>query len=462
MKPASPATTEQRPPSARLRALFASPAPAYTSELDTFATDEARKGSHLVLPFQLPTIYFVGVILGDAVAQPGVRLLLGVQVAAVVLRWCVLVAMSRVALSGVAERTRARLRSGAFTASAWLVSASFAATYLAASPAVDFSVTMRLAMIATAVCAVAMLNMSAMLWSYFGFIAIHLGAIVVLMLRHPDPLLGSTGPLMVIVLAALLAIVAARTNGAVRGKILLGLQLRDSALRDALTGLRNRHFVTQFLGHASAQVLGDWQAAAGRRPVTQKRSLALFLVDLDHFKLINDTYGHAAGDRVLVAFAEVAQSTLRAPDIVARWGGEEFLVVVETRDRESALKIGERLRRRLAAHRTVDASGTTLSATCSIGVCLFPFDDQRPDNLTWEETLELADHTLYEAKRTGRNRALWVRPGTARLLPREALMATRETLGGAARDHAVEIVAPTHGMDGRPSGNGIAVAGLVN
>jgi len=96
---------------------------------------------------------------------------------------------------------------------------------------------------------------------------------------------------------------------------------------------------------------------------------------------------------------------------VARWGGEEFLVVAETRDRDSTLTIGERLRSRLAAHRTVDAKGATLSVTCSIGACLFPFDEDSPDALTWEETVDLADRTLYQAKRAGRNRTLWVRPG---------------------------------------------------
>jgi diguanylate cyclase (GGDEF)-like protein len=335
------------------------------------------------------------------------------------------------------ERTRTRVRAVAFTASAWLVSATFAATYLAAGPVLGSSQILKLTMVSTAVCAIATISMSALLTSYLGYIGIQLGAVIVLLVEHPDPELGWKMPLMVVALVIALVVIAARTNRILREKVQLGLQLRDSALRDGLTGLPNRRFVTEVMSRMSAQILGEWQVGMGRRRVAQKRSLALFLVDLDHFKAINDTYGHAAGDSVLMAFAQVAQSALRSSDIVARWGGEEFLVVAETRDRESTLTIGERLRGKLAAHRTIDAKGVTLSVTCSTGACLFPFDEDRPDALTWEETVDLADRALYQAKRAGRNRTLWVRPGTAGLSPREGLMASRETL-----DPRFEIVSP--------------------
>jgi diguanylate cyclase (GGDEF)-like protein len=297
--------------------------------------------------------------------------------------------------------------------------------------------------------------MSAAFWSYLGYIGIHLGAILVLMVESPDPKLGFKMPLMVVALIVALAVIAARTNMALREKIVLGIELRDSALRDGLTGLRNRNFVREFVNQVSTQVLGDWQTV-GRRRVGGKRSLALFLVDLDHFKSVNDKHGHAAGDRVLQAFAAVAQGALRGMDIVARWGGEEFLIIVETADREVVRTIGERVRRNLAAHRVVEPGGATLSVTCSIGACLLPFDEERPDDLTWEETLELADRALYEAKRAGRNRTLWIRRGTAGLLPREVLTATREALDGAIRDHIVEIE-PRGGNEARGSNGNIVI-----
>jgi hypothetical protein len=109
------------------------------------------------------------------------------------------------------------------------------------------------------------------------------------------------------------------------------------------------------------------------------------------------------------------------------------------------LGIAERLRSKLAAHRTIAPGGAALAVTCSIGGCLYPFDCERPDDLTWEETVELADRTLYEAKHAGRNRTLWVRPGSAPSLPRETLTATRDTMGRAIRERVVEMVAPDLG-----------------
>ena len=195
--------------------------------------------------------------------------------------------------------------------------------------------------------------------AYFGYIGMHFGALIALMLQHPDPRLGAKLPAMTVAMMIALVVIAVRTHRMLREKLLLGIRAGGGRARDPLTGLRNRHFVTAFLGEASAQVLGEWLGAAGRRPVEQKRSFAMLLVDLDRFKVVNDTHGHVAGDRVLQAFAEVARQGLRPTDLVARWGGEEFLVVVETRDREAVLQIGERLRR-LAAHRTLAPGGAAV------------------------------------------------------------------------------------------------------
>jgi diguanylate cyclase (GGDEF)-like protein len=440
-----PATAEPRAGTEQ-PAPRASWSPKGEPNLGALFADEARKGSHLTLPFLLPTTYFVWVVLGDAASHPAVRAFIALLLAIIVTRWTALLVMARPSfLPRADEATRVRVWRVAFVTLAWLTSAAFAATYLAASPWLDLPQIMRLTMIASAVCAVAVLNMAPLLPAYFGYIGIHFGALVVLLLQHPDPRLGGKMPLMAVALVVALVVIAVRTHGMVRDKIVLGLELREAALRDPLTGLRNRHFVTEFLGQASAQVLGDWQKASGRRPVAQKRSFAMLLVDLDHFKTINDTHGHAAGDQVLRAFAKVAREVLRAPDMVARWGGEEFLVVVETRDREALLGIAERLRRKLAAHRTIAPGGAALAVTCSIGACLYPFDPERPGDLTWEETVELADRTLYEAKHAGRDRTLWIRPGSAPSLPREALTATRDRMGAAIGERVVEMVAPELG-----------------
>jgi diguanylate cyclase (GGDEF)-like protein len=450
--PPSPVGVQPSGAWARLRGFLAPPSRPrpYQSRLDAVVVEEARKSTHVLLPFLIPGIYILRLILGDALEYPGVRRSVGFLIAFICLRFCALVAMTRVSfLARSDERTRARVQVLVLTASAWLVGAGFALVYLEAAPALDASRIVKLTMLSTAICALATLSMSALLPAFVGYFGTQLGATIVLLVEHPDPDLGWRMPAMVVVLMLALAIIGLRIRAMIHEKILLALRLQDSALHDELTGLHNRHFLTEFLGQASTQLLGEWRAAMGRRRVEEKRSFALFLVDLDHFKAVNDTFGHAAGDRVLEAFAAVARATMRASDIVARWGGEEFLIVVETRDREAVLRIGERLREAFAAHGALVANDAVLPVTCSVGACLFPFDEGHPDELTWEETLVLADCTLYEAKRAGRNRCLWVRPGTANALPREMLTAVRETSGRAVRDHIVEIVGPP-GMPGTP------------
>jgi len=117
---------------------------------------------------------------------------------------------------------------------------------------------------------------------------------------------------------------------------------------------------------------------------------------------------------------------VRAGDIVARWGGEEFLVVMEVDDRYAAHAVAERLRATVASTPMTDASGRTIAVTCSIGATFFPLDPMRADELTWRETLELADGSLYLAKSTGRNRAIWAKPDPD-FTPRQLLEQERES-----------------------------------
>jgi hypothetical protein len=157
-------------------------------ELDALVVEEAHRGTHAVLPFLLPTLYFISLVLGDALTRPGVRTLLWVQVAVIGLRWGVLVGMSRAWLKRhLQARTLARAQSTVFIASAWLVSASFAATYLVAAPQLDSSQILTLTVVATAICAVAILSMSSMLISYLGYVVIQLAALLVVMLQHRIP-----------------------------------------------------------------------------------------------------------------------------------------------------------------------------------------------------------------------------------------------------------------------------------
>ena len=149
------------------------------------------------------------------------------------------------------------------------------------------------------------------------------------------------------------------------------------ASTDTLTGLVNRRtFETQV-----------------RRLITQKRKLALAVADLDHFKAINDTHGHEAGDRALRLFAHVAQTTLREEDVLARWGGEEFVFVLTDLDRHQAVRVLDRLRERVAEAQ----AGNGPAFTASFGVT----DSAAAETL--EQLLQIADSGLYVSKQTGRN-----------------------------------------------------------
>jgi diguanylate cyclase (GGDEF)-like protein len=152
--------------------------------------------------------------------------------------------------------------------------------------------------------------------------------------------------------------------------------LAEVSVTDPLTGLRNRRY------------------------------LLFFMIDLDHFKTVNDRYGHAAGDVVLVEFARRLRRVFRASDHMVRWGGEEFLVVVRFEARAGAETLAERVRATLAHEQIQLPDGTRLTTTCSIGFACFPFVAGYPAALRWQDVLELADVALYAAKRAGRN--CWV------------------------------------------------------
>jgi len=160
--------------------------------------------------------------------------------------------------------------------------------------------------------------------------------------------------------------------------------LRVVASRDDLTGLLNRK---AFLDLAAEQ-LTDHDITKG--------SGALILADLDHFKVVNDTYGHAAGDFALQSFADACTATVRSTDLVGRYGGEEFVLLVPGASAERAELIAEEISRRLASAPTVDGMEMP---TASYGISLY--DSRTPDV---EELIASADAALYRAKSLGRNR----------------------------------------------------------
>ncbi len=167
---------------------------------------------------------------------------------------------------------------------------------------------------------------------------------------------------------------------------LLLQQATEDARTDALTGLLNRR-------SASDQL--ERELAFARR---NRAPLGVVMIDLDHFKQINDRYGHDGGDAALVGAATAIRSALRGSDFCARWGGEEFVVVVRDADAHGTLVVAERIRNAIATASIVDVSGTRIPVTASCGVAVVRAEDTAPT------LLNRADEALYTAKRSGRNR----------------------------------------------------------
>jgi diguanylate cyclase (GGDEF)-like protein len=190
---------------------------------------------------------------------------------------------------------------------------------------------------------------------------------------------------------------------------------RELSLRDSLTNLRNRRFLQEsirpLVEAISRQHANPRRAGCDERKSNLADRLSLAIVDIDHFKTVNDNYGHDAGDAVLQQFSELLIDTARGQDVVTRWGGEEFLVVLLGADEEGLSAFGERFRRRVAAREFALPGGDILRKTCSVGLVCCPFYATGELGLDLEQLVNVADLGLYHAKRSGRDRCVLVRPG---------------------------------------------------
>ncbi len=183
------------------------------------------------------------------------------------------------------------------------------------------------------------------------------------------------------------------------------------SVTDTLTGLKNRRFVLQTI---EADVRAAARKYRGCEQLPPANADLLFmLIDVDDFKAVNDRYGHAAGDLVLTQIADVLRATCRTSDTIARWGGEEFLAILKSCDRNTAPISAERIRMAIEQHAFDIGGGQKVGITASVGFASFPFFPERPDEVTWEQVIALADEALYRAKQAGRN--TWAGPDPAAL-----------------------------------------------
>jgi diguanylate cyclase (GGDEF)-like protein len=172
--------------------------------------------------------------------------------------------------------------------------------------------------------------------------------------------------------------------------------VEQQALIDGLTGLANRR-------HAEASLQTELQRAS-----RFGGPLAFVLCDLDSFKSVNDRFGHLAGDDVLRELAGVLSETVRSVDVAARWGGEEFALILPATDAAGGVQLAERAREALEARTILTQEGVPVRVTASFGVAAFP------DHGSGEELVAAADSALYEAKNRGKNRVETVRAAARR------------------------------------------------
>lgn len=217
-------------------------------------------------------------------------------------------------------------------------------------------------------------------------------------------------------------------------------ELAESAFTDPLTSLHNRRYFKTFI----EPELLSWKAdqrtqydAKQRRSDGDERVLYIF--DLDHFKQINDSYGHDAGDVVLVEVGRRLQLAIRADDALMRWGGEEFLVVSRHGARETAQFLATRILESLANEPITVPSGHKLRVTASIGWAPFPWKRAEPQSVGLEDVLFMADTSVYLSKRGGRNRATGILPKTGEW-PAEVRRAGKAAPDRLAAETCVELV----------------------
>ncbi len=188
-------------------------------------------------------------------------------------------------------------------------------------------------------------------------------------------------------------------------------QLKELTLTDPLTGLRNRRYIQEilssdiqgFLNQKKHMIRGENR----RQEFSPDLVYGLFMIDLDHFKKINDTYGHDSGDLLLKQFAQILRSSVRSDDAVIRMGGEEFFVILRKTRPEYLHQYATKIMNLINNHKFYLMT-TPINVTCSIGYTYYPLYNENPELINFDQAIIIADEALYLAKRGGRNQAVYI------------------------------------------------------
>lgn len=189
-------------------------------------------------------------------------------------------------------------------------------------------------------------------------------------------------------------------------------ELKELALHDPLTKLHNRRYVYEYVNLVSENFIKAKNAVhlnkQKRDQSVENNVLGVYLVDIDHFKKVNDVYGHKTGDKVLILVAESLRNLIRGDDFIIRWGGEEFLIILNKTKVEYLKVFAEKILKCIAEITIKLPNNKLISKTCSVGFTNLPFESHMPNLINLEQTINIADVALYKAKNAGRNRAVYI------------------------------------------------------
>jgi diguanylate cyclase (GGDEF)-like protein len=320
-----------------------------------------------------------------------------------VLRWC----MSLIPAQYRDDLVDTRAQLLAFTTGVAISSLTLGAMLFLAWPQMDTTRIAILAVITSGLVSGAVMSIGFSPLVYMIYMIPPVGALLFRAMTDPRPAWGAgilaTSFAIYAVAVFTISLDQRRTR---RQAIDLSLRLSDLVVRDTLTKLHNRRFLQEFMPVEAARIARDaTDIEFGRKP-TRNTIICVYMLDLDFFKQVNDTYGHPAGDAVLRQTAVILTDAMRKSDNLVRWGGGEFVAVAWVKQLDHARVVAEKLRQAVEHAEYLLPDGQILRKTVSIGYSVMPFLPDQPRGLTWEQVLALADAALYIAKTEGRNR--WV------------------------------------------------------
>lgn len=191
-------------------------------------------------------------------------------------------------------------------------------------------------------------------------------------------------------------------------------ELQHLSITDPLTDLKNRRYLEEKIKediNLIERSIYDKTKYPHKESLAEAPILGVFILDIDHFKKVNDDYGHKAGDMVIVNIAQLLIEMLRHSDTIVRWGGEEFLIITRQWGKSNSFELAERIRKKVASFEFKINEGTTLRKTVSVGYAHFPFIPEEIKRVNWQHVVSLADSALYIAKNSGRNLSIGIEYG---------------------------------------------------